>query len=147
MKSLDVVTPVRGGKFSDAARVQVRSYIEAHEGRYVRLRLGPPDATASDPQRRYWFGVIVEHVADHSGYTKDEAHHMLLWHLMPELRKTVKDFEGRDVARRVSWNELMGEEATTLIDRAFKFAAEKLGLYIPSPREYYEQIGVDKKTN
>lgn len=69
------------GKLKMTNRDKFEEYLKGLSGR-VEIIVRKPRKQRSDPQNRYYWGVIVKAIADHTGHTKDEVHdglrHMFL---------------------------------------------------------------------
>jgi hypothetical protein len=94
-------------------------------------------ATRSLAQNRYYFGVIVKLLSDHTGYTTDEMHDVLKAKFLPK-RLTFADGNGEVKDEFVIGGSTVrltkdqfGEEYCEPIKR---WAAE-LGVIIPDPNE------------
>jgi hypothetical protein len=79
------------------------------------------------PQNRYYWGVIVEMLANHTGYTKEEMHDALKTEFL-----SFTDHEtGLTITR--STTELSTIEFRDYCDGIQRWAADKLGFVIPDP--------------
>lgn len=78
-------------------------------------------------QNRAYFGLIVSAVAEHCGYTKDEAHEALAFKF---LRLGEPDAL---LPTRRSTADLTTKEFEDYTAQVKQFAAEELGLLIPDP--------------
>lgn len=83
-------------------------------------------------QNRYYWGVVVEMVAAHTGYTPEEVHELFKESLLP---KQVKVFGSREVCCVGSTSRLKTTEFSNYVERARAYVAEELGIYIPDPHE------------
>ena len=129
---------VRHGKIPDAKLVVLDGWLADNDGALVELWAQRCATRHSDAQRAYWFGVVVPAVASATGYTFDEAHDALMWECWPEGRRELKLLDGAVYAVRATFTTLSTTEVSELMERAWRLAAEKLGLYIDSPDEYRE---------
>ncbi len=100
------------------------SLIKAMEGKEVSVTLKLRSKEPSDPQRRYYFGVVVELCAEHLGYTKDEMHDAFKAALLMDNTGPIPKI-GR-------FSTLDSAERTKFIDDARRLAAE-VGCYTPEP--------------
>jgi hypothetical protein len=101
----------------------------------------------SDPQRRYYFGVIVEallHVfrewSPDIGWTKEAVHEVLKERFLPLVREwgeTVVPATGEVIRERMSTEKLTKTERELYHDHCRKFAAE-MDIIIPLPNEQAE---------
>ena len=143
-KRFEIVGRITNGRFSDAVRLRIRKAMEQYEDGLYTLTIAP-EKKATDPQRKYWFKVIVRAVQEFSGYEmteegKQDCHGDLLKLLAPELtRKRVNRLTGEEEDVRVSWTKLSTEDVSEIIERAFVHCATKFDLVIPSPKEYMNE--------
>ena len=127
---------VRHGKIPDAKRLLLDAWLAANDGKLVELTVQRFANRHSDVQRAYWFAVVVPAVASATGYTFDEAHDALMWECWPEGRREIERLDGSTHLVRASFATLSTVEVSELMERAWHFAAEKLGICIDSPNEY-----------
>lgn len=83
----------------------------------------------------YYWGVVVEHIADHTGHTPDEVHELMKTILLPK-HLVVADGNGEIVEDRVvggSITALSSAEFAAYVDRVREYAAEHLDVVIPDP--------------
>lgn len=81
------------------------------------------------PQNRYYHSVVVAILAEHFGYSHDEAHDAIAWEFLilpPEPGKP---------RRRRSTAGLNTTEFEEYLERVKRWAAEKYAVYIPDPNE------------
>ncbi len=94
-------------------------------------------ATRSLDQNAYWWGVCVELVSNHTGYTPDEIHELAKQMFLPK-RLAVTDGNGE-----IKGEFVVGGTTTTLnkvefgefIESFRRWAATDLGVVIPDPNE------------
>lgn len=100
------------------------------EGKEAELILRAPQKRTTDPQRRYYFGVIVAMVCEAAGYGPEykDAMHEYLKGLF------LKDNSGPLPLTR-STQKLTTVEREEYHDHCRRWAAETFGLYIPMPNE------------
>lgn len=140
-KPFKIVTRATGKTIPRFASLQIGEALQEFDGKRITIEIKSTNK-ASDPQRGYWFGVIVKYVMDYCGYEqheKDDCHAHLMLKLMPELcTDLVNKITGEVIenGKRPSWTDLERKDATEIIERAFRFCAVELGLRIPSPDEY-----------
>lgn len=84
----------------------------------------------TDDQNRYYRGVVLKMVADHSGYCGQEELEALHY----EMRRRFLPNRGR-LNIPVSTTALDTVEMTEYIENIRRWAAEELQLYIPDPNE------------
>lgn len=84
----------------------------------------------TDDQNRYYRGVVLKMIADHSGYSGQEELEALHY----EMRRRFLPNRGR-LNIPVSTTALDTVEMTEYIENIRRWAAEELQLYIPDPNE------------
>lgn len=135
MKEYETSGIVKDGKLS--LRNQAR-FLEAFKGwpdGEVIVTVRRPYATRSLNQNAFYWGVIIEHIAAHTGYTPEETHEALKTMFLPK-KLAMLDGNG-DVH-----GELVIGGSTTLLNkiefgeyctRIREWALSHLGVDIPSP--------------
>ena len=92
-------------------------------------------ATRSQQQNRYWWGVCVELVSEHTGYTPEDVHEIAKQMFIPK-RLAVADGNGEIQGEFVvggSTRQMNTEEFGEFIERFKQWAAETLDVVIPDP--------------
>lgn len=110
---------------------------------HVVLTVGEFKSKRTNPQNRYYFGVVVVLIAaalKEAGWepatcTKEVVHEMLKREFLT-VDEHVKD--GVFLKRTRSTTELTTEEFSTYIEHCARFAAENLSVTIPAPNEQME---------
>ena len=92
-------------------------------------------ATRSQAQNRYWWGVCIELVSEHTGYTPDEVHELAKQMFLPK-KLAVTDGNGEIKGEFViggTTTRLNKLEFGEFVARFQQWAAETLGVVIPDP--------------
>lgn len=131
-----VIAEARKGALSYDKRTFQRLAAQLRDGHYElyvqRLR-----AARSQPQNRYYWGVVVAALADHTGYTPDELHEVLKQKFLPKALALL-DGNGEVKGEFVmggSTRTLKTDEFMDYLARVRRFAAEELGVDTPDPGE------------
>ena len=101
-------------------------------------------ANRSIQQNRYYFGVVVELLAEHTGYTRDETHDILKMQFLPK-QLAVCDGNGEVKGEFVvggSTRKLTTTEFQQYIEAIQRWAAETLDVFIPDPVDIGHGLGV-----
>ena len=106
-------------------------------GRYLRSLAGKPIELVVRKQRTqrsldqnaYIHAVPVSMLAEHCGYTKDEAHEAVAWKFLREGEPDAP------LPKRRSTTDLDTKEFEAYTAQVKQFAAEELGLFIPDPAQ------------
>ena len=87
------------------------------------------------PQNRYYYGVVVTLLSDHTGYSKNEIHEMLKNKFLTEVIaiKTPKKLLLERTTR--SSTELTTAEFEEYLSQITQWAAEELSVVIPEPND------------
>ena len=120
---------VKHGKVNFRLPMEWAKHVRTHEGLEVEVTLRKIRTQRSLKQNRAYFGLIVSAIADHCGYTKDEAHEALAFKF---LRLGEPDAL---LPTRRSTADLTTKEFTDYQEQVKRFAAEELGLFIPDPEQ------------
>jgi hypothetical protein len=118
---------IKNGKLVVKNRMKFDAYISGlRDGGIWDVIIKRPEKIRTDPQNRYYFGVVVKILADELGYTKDELHEALKWKFLqvPGPLPTVK-----------STAKLSTVEFIDYIDEVVRWAAQDLGVVLPDPEE------------
>lgn len=130
---------VQNKHLPDAVRLQIARALEKLDGVDAIVSVERFHGKHSDQQRRYWFAVIVPSFIAHCGYdgpsAKEDCHSDLMARLWP-LRERANPLTGEIEKTRESLRNLDTAQMATLIESAWKFAAENYAMVIPSPREF-----------
>lgn len=103
------------------------AYRKRFAGDEVVVTLKKRRAQRSNPQNRFWHGVIVTLLAEHCGYTHDEMHEAL------KVKFLGTEDMSRGLLRIGSTRKLNTLEFAELTERVMLWAIEELGVVIPSP--------------
>lgn len=93
-------------------------------------------ATRSPQANRYYWGVVMEALSQHTGYTPEEMHELCKAQFLPR-KLAVSDGNGEVVGEFVlggSTRSLKTNEFYEYVERVRQWAAE-LDCYVPDPRE------------
>ncbi len=84
----------------------------------------------SSQARRYYFGVVVKAISEHTGYERDETHELLAMRFL-----RVADDPVTGSPRRQRIPQVQSPEFAEYVDRCKRFAAIELHIVIPDPLE------------
>jgi hypothetical protein len=105
-------------------------HVRAHAGQYVEVTLRKRRQKRSPQANRFYWGYVLEAIAEATGYTKYEAHDALKFKFLRE------DGDGPLVKVRSS-AELSVEEFSVYTERVMVFGAETFGI-VWMDREQWE---------
>lgn len=104
------------------------------DGEYI-VRIERAHATRSLQANAFYWGVVVELLAEHTGYTPDEIHEVLKAKFLPK-RLAVCDGNGEirdELVIGGTTTTLDNVEFSDYISRIRQWAVEDLGVVIPDP--------------
>lgn len=101
------------------------------KGREVEFTLTPFSNKRTNPENRYYWGVIVKLVADEMGVIPDKAHKVL----KESLLKVGVEYKGKRYEITRSTADLKVNEFEDYCERARLWAMSELNLPIPLPNE------------
>lgn len=134
---LSFTAPVKNGHLPEWVRLEIVIALKQMEGKRVEIDIRPEKEYSSNPQRKYYFAVIVEKIRDlffqfGTVMNKDEIHD---W-LMVNVGKWMQDIDipGGKGTKRRSYMDLSISETEVHHTLCRKFAAEN-GMQIPEPNE------------
>lgn len=120
---------VKNGKITLQNAQKFNLHIQSlKEGTY-ELLVKPPIKESTDPQRRYYHGVICKIIADETGHTPDEVHEFLAWEFLqiPDQKIRVRRSTGR--------GDLSTVEREEYHRKCREWASTTLNVYVPLPNE------------
>ena len=118
---------------------RVRDVLKALAGREIQFTIADPKRYSTNPQRQYYFGVIVTHfqqyfAANGQWIDKDDLHESMMTEIGNLWREEPNPFTRSAVRRRRSYNNLTTTEAENYHTQCRQWAAER-GFDIPEPNE------------
>lgn len=135
---LELVGKIHHGHFPDSIRSSLTDAMRRMEGKRLAIKLYEPQRSSSSPQRRYYFGIIVEsirHMFMEAGtnLTKDEMHKWLKQHVGKLLKEVVTP-DGEVTYVLESYRKLTTQQAEVYHMQCRQWAAEH-GCDIAEPHE------------
>jgi hypothetical protein len=127
---------VQGGKlYIRNRRAFDQQIAQMREGWEIELTVKRRRATRSIEQNRYYWGVVVELISEHTGYTPDEMHDVLKALFIPK-RLALQDGNGvvqNEIVIGGSTRTMNKLEFGDYIESIRRWAAETLDVVIPDP--------------
>jgi len=108
---------------------QFSVYISRLEGREVTVSVQKYQKNRSLPQNSFYWGVIIEIIANHCGYFPDEMHEALKEKFLSY------GMDSHGLKKIKSTATLTTDEFINYTNRIVIWAAAELGVYIPDPRQ------------
>jgi len=129
---------VKGGRLFFRNRRQFdQAVAQFKEGWTVEVSVKRLRATRSQLQNRYWWGVCVQLVSEHTGYTPEEVHEIAKQLFIPK-RLALQNGNGEVKGEFViggSTREMNTVEFGEFMERFREWAAQDLDVYIPDPTD------------
>lgn len=129
---------VKGGRlFIRNRRRFDQAVSQFREGMEVEVSVKRLRATRSQQQNAYWWGVCVQLVSDHTGYTPEEVHEIAKQMFIPK-RFAFQNGNGEIKGEFViggSTREMNKVDFSEFTERFKQWAATELDVYIPDPNE------------
>jgi hypothetical protein len=122
---------IRNRRAFDGQIAQLREGIE------LEVTVKRQRATRSQQQNRYYWGVVMQMLSEHTGYTPDEMHEFCKMKFIPK-RLAVQDGNGvikDEFVLGGSTRELNTIDFGEYVDSVRQWAAEDLDVVIPDPDE------------
>jgi hypothetical protein len=119
----------RKGRFIPDDSQSFRMEFYKREGKRTVVTVSGERKHKTDPQRKYYFGVIVSIMADYTGYSKDEMHDALKWQFL-----RVPGEKGLPDKVR-STESLSTVETEAYYEEIRRWALTQYGVFVPLPRE------------
>lgn len=127
---------IRGGKLYIRNRKAFDLQIaQLREGWELEVTVKRQRATRSQQQNRYWWGVVIHMLSEHTGYTPDEMHDFCKMKFIPK-RLAVCDGNGviqDEFVTGGSTREMNTIEFGEFMEAVREWAAETLDCVIPDP--------------
>ncbi len=116
-------TPI-DGKMAIVNLTEWERFLRTLNGQKCEINVKKFRKKRTNPQNRYYFGVVVKILADHWGYTHDEAHKAIAYEFLS------KKEDGKPSTVR-STKSLNTADFAEYIEAVKKWAAVEWGCYIP----------------
>lgn len=135
MSAIEATALVRNGRLELRNKREFQARLRRMKDGAVRVTVERIQATRSIQQSRWYWGVIVDLLSEHTGYTPDEIHDVLKAKFLPK-KLAVTDSNGE-----IKGEFVIGGTTTRLNKNEFgefcesirRWAAEELGVVIPDP--------------
>lgn len=117
---------------SPSQKKRINTYVQKHDGQYVRLSMSQPTKGRSNYQNRYYWGVVLEILASETGHTTEEMHEFMKAEYLPRQFMTLAGKEHELVKSTTTLSTVDFED---YLENIRSFAARDLGIKIPMPKE------------
>lgn len=133
--SVVALAEVTGGLLKLADRVRFQQQLSRMRDGQVQVRVEYLQVARSVEANRYWWGVCIQLVSEHTGYDPEEVHALAKQLFLPRLL-SVQAGNGTlvgDVVIGGSTTRLDGKAFWEFVERFRRWAAETLDVVIPDP--------------
>ena len=110
-----------------------RRALASHRGRAVWVSVTRQQHLRTMSQSRYYWGVVARDIADYIGESRETTHEYLKALHLP--KRSVELLDGNKLEMPGTTTTLTVEEFSAYVERCRVWAAQFLGLSIPSPGE------------
>lgn len=118
---------VTDGKIAFDNQSKLNSYIETLEGKYVEVKVQKERSQRSLNQNAYYWGIVIELLSQHTGYTPDEMHEICRYQFLKKVNEAGFEFIQ-------STSKLNTTEFESYLEEIKRWAS-MLGVVIPDPNE------------
>lgn len=136
MKELVTTARLTNGRLRVRNWTAIADALRPLRDRELLIRIEPIRAARSHQQNNWYWGCLVQLVAEHTGYTPDEIHELYKAKFIPK-RLAVADGNGEVQGEFViggSTTKLDTLEFSEFCESIRQWAADELGVVIPDPR-------------
>lgn len=124
---------VVGGKLRFSKPEALGNYIKKLEGKDVRVKIEQKTKSRSLSQNNYYWGVVIELIAEHLGYRADEVHDLMRAMFLPYSFVDAK--RGINIQTARSTSSLTTVEFEEYIEKIRGWASSEQEIRIPLPNE------------
>lgn len=110
-----------------------RAAVAKHRGRAVWVTVKRQQQSRSPEANRYYWGVVVDHIANYIGESAEETHELLKAKFLAP--REVELLDGQKIQMPPSTRRLTVEQFAAYIDQVRTWAAQFLGLSIPDANQ------------
>ncbi len=138
MLSPMVYGTVEGGKLIADEPELLKAAFRCHEGKRVQVEVKRFRKNRTDPQNKYYWGVIVKMVMAEMGYDEEDKqtiHELLKWECNYEMRIVGKGADRKEVRAPMSTANISTVAFEEYEERCRRWASRELSMYIPLPNE------------
>ncbi len=134
-RGMDIIIngKVKKGKFCPYDSTAFRLSFAKLEGKEVEVVVRKKKKHRSNPQNKYYWGIVIDIVSGATGFTPQEAHDAMRYKFLAEI-SDMPNNNGRLVKSK-STSELTTVEFLDYIAQIQRWASEFLDCYIPDPNE------------
>ena len=126
---------VINGKFRPYDKERFIAEFKSLEGKRIEVIVRPESRQRSNPQNKYYWGVVLKILSNETGYEPDELHLIFKDLFLKEYAEINKEDKRIVIPYLKSTTELSTQEFEDYLTRIKRWAAIELNIYIPEPNE------------
>ena len=126
---------VRLGKFQPDYKEGFLAEFQRLEGKRVEVTVRPESKQRTNPQNKYYWGVVLRLISEETGYDTEELHNIFKGMFLREAAEITKGDKRVVIPYIKSTRDLDTKEFDEYIEKIKRWAAMELSLYIPDPNE------------
>lgn len=128
--ALSLTIQVEDGKLmpTDGQARQIRAFLHSRDGKAVAVKFSRPKSTRTIDQNRFYWGVVLTGIAEHTGHTPEEIHEVLKDLFLPRRFITLG---GHEVSTQKTTTDLSVTEFAHYLEQVTAWAAQELGIAFP----------------
>lgn len=132
MNALTLTIPVADGALVPSAsqKEAMSRFLQNRNGRAVAVKFSVPTLNRSLSQNKYYWGVLLTLLAEHTGHTTEDLHLVMKDMFLP--RKFLK-LGTKEVCLNKTTTDLTTTEFQTYLEQIRAWAVQELGLQVPDP--------------
>ena len=118
---------VEKGKLVLKLQDRFNDYLRSLEGQEVQVVVGKPRKPRSNQENRYYWGVVIKLLSEHTGYSEDEMHDALRMLFLTDKTSKMPTLKSTALLSTVEFEEYMSQIRM--------WASTELQVYVPEPNE------------
>lgn len=103
------------------------AFLAGMEGQRVNVTVQKPGRPRSNQENRYYWGVVIKTLSDHTGYSDDEMHDALRMLFLKDHTESIPTIRSTAALTTVEFEEYM--------TKIRAWASQELSVYVPEPNE------------
>ena len=127
---MKIHTQISEGKLPSEDSLNIKKYLRSLSG-YITITIERSKKIRSNRQNKYYFGVCVDLISEHTGFSREEVHELLKYKFLG-----LKEIEigGKKEILINSTTKLSTQEFENYLEQIKQWSAE-LGIILPDPNQ------------
>ena len=118
---------IKAGKLTLNNKQQFELFVGSLNGKKVEIVVRPVRKSRTIQQNRYYFGVVLKVISDHTGHDPEDLHNHFKYHFLKKRIGKLTTFYSTTELDKLQFGEYL--------DKIIRFAGERLDITIPSPED------------